>query len=130
MSRLPRVTPIASRPLLVTSDARLTEAVLAVASEAQVELTGANDLGAAVTQWSRAPLVIVDADLVGNGTSIAARPGIVVVTRPIEDVDRWRTLAEVGAEHIVELPQGAPWLYERLGRSLESDPVTDLVVVI
>ena len=57
------------------------------------------------------------------------RPGLVVVSRAIDDARVWRHLAAIGAERVVELPEGAPWLFERFGRSLEPEPTADVIVV-
>lgn len=119
------------RPLLVTADGGLQDAVLAVAAEAQVELTVAAEVGAVAAAWASAPLVLLDAGLVPSAlrTLPLPRPGLVVVSRTIEDPTLWRSLVAVGAEQVVELPQGAPWLFERFGRSLDDDPKAGLVVV-
>lgn len=120
-----------ARPLLVTADSGLQDAVLAVAAEARVEVTVAAEVGAAATLWAAAPLVLLDAGLVEPAlrTLAVPRPGLVVVSRAIEDPEIWRHLVAIGAEHVVELPQGAPWLFERFGRSLDTDPTAGLVVV-
>jgi secretion/DNA translocation related CpaE-like protein len=124
------MTAAARRPLLVTTDSGLIDAVLSVANVAQVEMAVAADLGAAAEMWTSAPLILVDAALLVPGVTVPARPGLIVVTRAIDEADAWRRLVNVGAEHIVELPLGAPWLYERFGRSLDSEPASDLIVVV
>ncbi len=120
-----------ARPLLVTADSGLQEAVLAVAAEAQVELAVTTEIGAAAALWSTAPLVLLDVAMVEPALRSlpVPRPGLVVVSRAIEDPTIWRPLVAIGAEHVVELPEGAPWLFERFGRSLDADPTADLVVV-
>ena len=120
-----------ARPLLVTADGGLQDAVLAVASEAQIEVVVAAEVGAAAALWAAAQLVLLDVALVEQALRAlpVPRPGLVVVSRTIEDPTLWRQLVAIGAEHVVELPQGAPWLFERFGRSLEADPTADLVVV-
>lgn len=120
-----------ARPLLVTADTGLQDAVLAVASEAQVEVAVAAEVGAAAALWASAPLVLLDVAMVEPARRLlpVPRPGLVLVSRTIDDPTMWRQLAAVGAEHVLELPQGAPWLFERFGRSLEADPTADLVVV-
>ena len=120
-----------ARPLLVTADGGIQEAVLAVAAEAKVELAVAADVGAAAALWSAAPLVLLDVAMVGPALHSlpVPRPGLVVVSRAIDDPTIWRPLVAIGAEHVVELPEGAPWLFERFGRSLDADPTADLLVV-
>lgn len=120
-----------ARPLLITADSALQEAVLAVAGEAEVDIVVAAEVGAAAGLWSLAPLVLLDAALAEAAvrTLPVPRPGLVVVSRTIDDPDMWRRLVALGAEHVLELPAGAPWLFERFGRSLDPTPAADLVVV-
>ncbi|MFL5677463.1 MAG: septum site-determining protein Ssd [Chloroflexota bacterium] len=118
-----------ARPLLVSSDPGITDAVLAVASEANIDVTLVPDVGSAGPMWNSAPLVLIDGQQVQSAEGLLSRRGVVIVTRAITDADTWRRLVAVGAERIVELPLGAPWLYERLGRSLESESASGLLVV-
>ena len=123
--------PATATVVLVSSDAGLVEAVTAVAAEAGVEVVVAADLASAAPAWTEAPLVLVDATEAPDVPQLPSRRGVVIVTRTIADSDTWRSLVATGAEHIVELPLGAPWLFERLGRSLEvgREGRTGLVVV-
>ena len=116
-----------TRPLIVTSDPGLMDAVLAVAGEAGVEVAAATEVHEALHAWHSASFVMVDADLV---PTVTPRPGVVVVTRPVDDADAWRGFLNAGVEHVVELPQGAPWLYERFGRTLEETPTSGCIVVL
>lgn len=118
------------RPLLVTPDAGLLDAVVAVAGEARVEVDVVPDVGAALHHWTSAPLVLLDASLLNEVHALPHRPGVVVVSRTIEDAEIWRQVVQVGAEHAVELPEGAPWLFERLGSSLDGVPAAELVAVV
>ncbi len=120
-----------ARPLLITTDNGVQDAVLAVADEAQVDVAVAADVGAAAPLWSTAPLVLLDVSLVEPAMRLLPLPrqGLVVVARAIDDPAIWRHLMAVGAEHVVELPDGAPWLFERFGRSLQPDPAAEVVVV-
>lgn len=119
------------RPLLITDDSGVQEAVLAVADEAKVDVAVAADVGAAAPLWGSAPLVLLDAAHVDHAIRLLPlpRPGLVVVSRAIDDAAVWRGLVAIGAEHVVELPQGAPWLFERFGRSLDHRPTADVIVV-
>ena len=118
------------RPLLVTTDAGLLDAVVAVAGEARVEVDVVPDVGAARHHWPAAPLVLLDAALLDAVRALPRRPGVVVVSRTIEDAEIWRQVVQVGAEHAVELPEGAPWLFERLGSSLDGAAAAELVAVV
>ena len=129
-----------SRPMLVTSDAGLKDAVLTLAAEARVEMFVANDVAAAAPSWASAPLVLLDAQQVTAGSDLDSMfrtpptQSLVIVAREIDDLQVWRQLAALGAERVVELPQGAPWLFERLGRceqsQLVNEPAGDVVAVV
>ena len=84
-----------ARPLLVSSDPGITDAVLAVASEASIDLTLVPDVGSAGPMWSSAPLVLIDAQQVKAAEGLLSRRGVVVVTRAISDADTWRRLVAV-----------------------------------
>jgi secretion/DNA translocation related CpaE-like protein len=120
------------RPLLVTSDSGLVDAVVAVAAEAHVELTVTGEVGAAATQWASAPLVLLDVEQTAAAKTLGLPPrrGLVAVGHAIDDPATWRELIALGVEHVIELPHGARWLFERLGRSLEPAPTADVVVVL
>jgi secretion/DNA translocation related CpaE-like protein len=108
------------------------DAVLAVAGEARVELAVFSDVGAAAQAWASAPVVLLAPDefAAARRRGLPPRPGLVAVARSIDDPAVWRELMGLGAERVVELPEGAPWLYERLGRSLEPEPAAEVVVVL
>jgi secretion/DNA translocation related CpaE-like protein len=118
-------------PLLITSDTGVQEAVLTVAEEAHVEIAVASDVGAAASRWGSAPLVLLDAAHVEDAARLLPRPqpALVIVSREIDDAAVWRQIVAIGAEQVVELPQGAPWLVERLGRRLTDVPKADVIVV-
>ena len=124
------MTPIAARPLLVTADAGLLDAVLAVASEARIDLDVAPDAANASARWASAPVVLIDPTSATALGQLPPRQGVIVISRTVEDAATWRRLTAFGAERVVELPGGAPWLYERLGRSLDSEPVSEILVVL
>ena len=121
----------AMRPLLVTSDAGLLDAVLAVAGEARVEVDVVPDVGAALRPVDVGAARAARRLAAGRGARAAAPAG----RGGGQPHDRGRRdLAaaswQIGAEHAVELPEGAPWLFERLGSSLDGVPAADLVAVV
>ena len=119
-----------ARPLLITADTGVQEAVLTVAEEAQVEIAVAPDVGAAASLWGSAPLILLDLAHVDDAARLPQPgPAVVIVSRAIDDAAVWRRVAAIGAERVVELPQGAPWLFERLGRRFIDEPKADVIVV-
>ncbi len=110
----------AARTLVVTANATLLDDLLRLAAAASVEVEVAAHAQAAARSWQRAPQVVVGADLLDAVITTAPRrrSGVLVAhsTTPGADVEPslWRRAVEVGAEHVVSLPQGETWLVARL----------------
>lgn len=109
-----------SRPLLLTSDTRLVDDVLRVGAATGVEF--AVQALPTTSAWSAAPLVLVGPDALeaASAQAVARRQGVVVVRRRerIDDSEipasLWRAAVAIGAEHVVELPDGERWMIDRL----------------
>ncbi len=103
-------------PLLVTRDEILHESVsrLAAASGASTQVV--SDAGAALRAWGTADLVLVGVDLLSEvgllGPPRRDRVHVVLTGPAPEHV--WREALAVGAEYVVELPEGEGWLTETL----------------
>lgn len=108
------------RPLLISNDTDLIDDVLRLAAANGIEVHLATDAEAARGRWQLAPLVIVGAD---SGAAVAAarmlrRRDVVLVTRDPSPAT-WECAVEVGAEHVVSLPDAERWLIDRLADSSE-----------
>lgn len=128
------------RPLLMTRDEALVEAVQRLAAVAGVELQlDAEGRGS----WSSAPLVLVGSDATGGLVSmhLPRRPGVIVVGvgaptappgaglvagDPVWRDDRvwrddhvWRDAVAIGAEHVIALPDAEAWLIQRFGETAD-----------
>ena len=129
---LPAPSPV-PRPLVVTSDAVLLDDLLRLAATAGVELEVAHDAGAARRSWTTAPLVVLGADA-GSGClrlGLARRDGVVLLGVDLDDAGIWQRAVELGAEHVVFLPDAEDWLVNRLADAAESDgPAGALVAVV
>jgi secretion/DNA translocation related CpaE-like protein len=123
------VLPAPARPLLVTSDPDVLDDLLRLAATAGTDLEVAPDAGAARRAWGRAPLVLVGPDAaVGCArTRLPRRDGVVLLGRDLDDAGIWQRGVEVGAEHVVLLPDGEQWLVDRLADV--GEPARDGAVV-
>ena len=122
-----------SRPLLITTDPLLLDDVLRLAAVAGVEVEVAPDPAAARRPWSGAPVVLLGADLVAAcaAARLPRRPQVVLVGRDLDDAGVWQRAVEVGAEHVIFLPDAEPWLAATLAEALEEPaPACPLVAVI
>lgn len=122
--------PISPRPLLITADEDLLDDVLRIATAAGIDLDVVPDAGAAMSVWLTAPCVLVGHDVVSTvgDRFLARRPHVVVVCGALEGevseitAATWRRTVDIGAEHLVELPDGTQWLVGFLAEST-SGPV-------
>jgi secretion/DNA translocation related CpaE-like protein len=98
--------------LVITADDLLLDEVLRLAAAAGLtpEVTG--DLSTAMRSWSRAPAIVVGADLLAGLARMGPprRSAVHVAGWGAADDLLFRSALAVGAEHVVELPEGATWL--------------------
>ena len=114
--------PARPRPLLVTDDPDLLDDLLRLAAAAGIEPEVVDAVAAARRSWGGAPLVLLDARLAGTAVvaGLSRRPGLVLLAGSADDADVWRRAVEVGAEHVVVLPDAEQWLVARLSDSADS----------
>ncbi len=110
------------RPLLVTSDPDLLDDLLRLAATAGTEFQVAGDAGAARRAWGDAPLVVVGADATSGCTRLRLprRDGVVLVGVDLDDAGIWQQAVELGAEHVVFLPDAERWLTDLLADADEA----------
>lgn len=123
-------------PLLVSSSLSLIDEVVRLASLVALEVQVAPDMTAAAPHWLGAPLVIVGSDVTVDSHNLGRRARLVVAHLQDEDDDAiaqrdmWRFAVEVGAEHVVELPEGERWLVESLRECAEGPARNGKVVCV
>lgn len=83
------------------------------------------DALSAVPWWNTADLVLVDARLLVQvqALSLPRRPRVVALTRGHPESGLWQGAMNVGAQTVVSLPEGEPWLLEAIARSAHRDAV-------
>lgn len=132
-----------SRPLLISSSLPLIDEIVRLASSAALEVHVASDVGSASTHWFTAPLVIVGSDAVVEDVP-GRRARVVVIDSQLFDQDSgdstsrdaaaqrdiWRFAVELGAEHVVELPDGEQWLLDAFRECAEGPTRNGVVVPI
>ena len=105
--------------LLVTARSPLVELVAPLAAAVGLDLLVRDDVEAAGRLWPASSLVLVGPDAAARGVP-TRRAGVVVVTvGPVPD-RVWRDAVQIGAEHVVSLPEAQEWLVERLAE--QADP--------
>ena len=102
------------RPLVVTEDPALLEELLRLAAAAEIDVEVGPSLSASGPQWSSSPLVLVGFDAAAARPTLPRRSGVVLVTMDEPEVGAWQRAVEIGAEHVVVLPDGEQWLIQQL----------------
>ena len=124
-----------NRPLLISSCLPLIDEIVRLASSAALEVQVASDIGSGFAHWFSAPLVIVGSDAIVD--EVPGRRARVVVVHQGDSMsnadagiqrDVWRFAVELGAEHVVELPEGERWLLDAF-RECAEGPVRNGVVL-
>ncbi|MEU6124239.1 septum site-determining protein Ssd [Streptomyces sp. NPDC047123] len=101
-------------PLIVTEDVELLDDLLRLcaAAGALPEVHhGGPDRGEV---WDAAPLVLVGDDAADRVRGASRRRGVVLVGRDQDDSGVWRRAVEIGADHVLLLPDGEQWLVDRI----------------
>lgn len=131
---MPTDTPIAAdrRPLLLTEDTTLLDRLLRLVAVAGAEAVVLQSSVTARAAWPGAPLVLVGDDLAPAIASarLPRRPGVVLVGRDLDDAGVWRRAVDIGADHVVVLPDGEAWLIERLAEVADGSGRGTLVAVV
>lgn len=112
----------APRPfvLLIGRDDFLVDDVARISAACGLELVVARTPSDGRRRWSSAGVVLVADDVLDEvaQAEMGRRGGVVVLRRggnPRDgsDATSWRRAVEIGAEHVVELPDGEDWLVSR-----------------
>lgn len=107
--------------LLLTADPVRREELHRLAATAAVDVEVVTAVERVRPSWSEAGLVLLGRDLLVEAAAagLGRRPGVVVLGDDVDDPTVWREAVEVGAEHVVFLPDAEPWLLLRLGETAE-----------
>ncbi len=104
--------------LIGTASGEVLDELLGLAAAARVEPLVAHDSGTLARWWSRAPLVLLGADLAQQLTAPPSRRANVVLVCPAEVGEHvWRRAVAVGAEEVAVLPEAAAWLVDRMSEA-------------
>ncbi|MET9023869.1 septum site-determining protein Ssd [Actinopolymorpha sp. NPDC004070] len=118
------------RPVVATADELLLDDLVRLATAAGAGLEVAADAGMARRLWPAAPLVLVGADLVADlvRASPPRRPDVVVVGHTLDSRGLWQGAVELGAEHVLQLPDAEQWIVHRLADAAEGAGRSAVVV--
>ena len=101
-------------PLIVTEDADLLDDLLRLCAAAGATPEVHPGVPERRGGWETAPLVLVGDDAARRVRGAARRNGVVLVGRDQDDSGVWRRAVEIGADHVLMLPDGEQWLVDRI----------------
>ncbi len=127
-----RPVPVPTRPLIVTGDPDLLDELLRVAATAASEPEVAVDAVGARGSWRHAPMIVLGPDAAAGlvKLQLPRRPGVVLVGTDLDDAGIWQRAVEVGAEHVVFLPDAERWLADRLADTAEGTAAAGAVIAV
>ncbi|MFF8451683.1 septum site-determining protein Ssd [Streptomyces leeuwenhoekii] len=103
-----------SGPLIVTEDTALLDDLLRLCAAAGATPEVHHSVPERRGGWEAAPLVLVGDDAARRVRGVARRRGVVLVGRDPDDSGVWRRAVEIGADHVLVLPDGEQWLVDRI----------------
>jgi secretion/DNA translocation related CpaE-like protein len=101
-------------PLIVTEDAELLDDLLRLCAAAGATPEVHHGVPEHRGGWEDAPLVLVGDDAARRVRSAGRRRGVVLVGRDQDDPGVWQRAIEIGADHVLLLPDGEQWLIDRI----------------
>lgn len=102
------------KPLIVTEDHALLDDLLRLCAAAGATPEVHHGVPESRSSWEAAPLVLVGDDAARRVRGAGRRPGVVLVGRDQDDSGVWRRAVEIGADHVLMLPDGEQWLVDRI----------------
>ncbi|MFG1805784.1 septum site-determining protein Ssd [Streptomyces sp. NPDC049040] len=101
-------------PLIVTEDERLLDDLLRLCAAAGSEPEVVFSAPPRASSWDSAPLVLVGAEATGQVRGSARRKGVLLIGRDLDDSEVWRRALDIGADHVLLLPDAENWLVDRI----------------
>ncbi|MEC4014999.1 septum site-determining protein Ssd [Streptomyces sp. H27-D2] len=101
-------------PLIVTEDEGLLDDLLRLCAAAGAVPEVAHGIPARRERWETAPLVLVGADCADRLRGAARRQGVLLIGRDLDDHGVWRRAVDLGADHVLFLPDAESWLVDRI----------------
>ncbi|MDQ4008960.1 MAG: septum site-determining protein, partial [Actinomycetota bacterium] len=124
--------PPSARPLIVTADEALLDALLRLTAAAGVTPDVAPDVSASRRCWSAASVVLVTDDVAAAtaATTPPRRSGVFMVTAVPDDLAVWRQAVALGAERVLRLPDDEGTLIARLADTVEQGRHSTFTVAV
>lgn len=111
--------PAAAGPLVVTADEGLAEHLLRLCAAAGTEPRLIRGAPPPRELWDAAPLVLVGDDQAERCAGLGRRAGVLLLGLDLDDPGVWVRAVQLGAEHVLFLPDAEAWLLDRIADAAE-----------
>lgn len=129
--QLPKATERSAGPMIVTEDESVLDDLLRLCAAAGTEPEVVFAAPPRASSWDDAPLVLVGAEASDRVRGAARRKGVLLVGRDLDDPEVWRQGVDIGADHVLFLPDAENWLVDRIADIAEGagEPALTIGVV-
>ncbi|MBA2389642.1 MAG: septum formation initiator, partial [Geodermatophilaceae bacterium] len=116
--------------LVVTADDLLLDDILRLVAAAGCEADVSRDVARIRARWRLAPLVLLGADLLAAAVAagLPRRDGLMLLCRHRPQPDTWSFAVDVGAAHVLTLPDAEGVVVSLLGAAAESAGTPGLLI--
>ncbi|WP_457032016.1 septum site-determining protein Ssd [Kitasatospora sp. P5_F3] len=122
--------PAARGPLIVTEDETLAEHLLRLCAAAGTDPQLLSGAPPPRGLWESAPLVLVGDDQSERCAGLTRRAGVLLLGLDLDDCDVWVRAVQLGAEHVIFLPDAQAWLLDRIADAAEGVGAPALTVAV
>src|SRR5882757_4496878 len=129
--RLPTAAERSGGPLIVTEDECVLDDLLRLCAAAGTEPEVVFAAPPRASSWDDAPLVLVGTEAAERVRGSSRRKGVLLVGRDLDDPEVWRQGVDIGADHVLFLPDAENWLVDRIADVAEGagEPALTIGVV-
>lgn len=111
------------RALVIVSDDALLDEILRLAAAVGCEVERTPDLVSARRSWARAPLVLIDEQVIAGEVDLPRRPDVVLVTKGSPPAATWERAFAAGVAQVLSLPDAEAALVGALADLAEGPAV-------
>ncbi|WP_327678486.1 septum site-determining protein Ssd [Kitasatospora sp. NBC_00458] len=122
--------PEPARPLVLTGDDGLAEHLLRICAAAGTEPRLIRGAPPPRELWEESSLVLVGDDRAGQCSGLPRRAGVLLLGLDLDDPGVWVRAVQLGAEHVLFLPDAEAWLLDRIADAVEGVGTPALTVAV
>lgn len=122
--------PGATGPLVLTGDERLAEHLLRLCAAAGTDPQLIRGAPPTRGLWESSSLVLVGDDQVALCAGLPRRAGVLLLGLDLDDPEVWVRAVQLGAEHVLFLPDAEAWLLDRIADAAEGVGPPALTVAV